>query len=155
MFKLKNSVANRDAFSKIVMSAACGMPPEDFQKYGPNQHKDHQISQEFLLRTGNANELAGEFTRCLGDNLRAELQALRGQKESRREVDLCAWLKSIQFSSSVTALMGNHVMQAYPDFAQDFVDFDRGFLDLVFGFSRFLKPREFAARDKIIGGVKS
>lgn len=153
MFKLKNSVANRDAFGQTVMTAACGMLPEDFQKYGPNQHKDHQISQEFLLRQSNANELAWEFIRCFTDNIRAEVQALRGQEEPRREVDLYAWLKPLQFASSCTALMGNHIMQAYPDFAQDFVDFDRGFLDLVFGFPRLLKPKAFAARDKATAGL--
>lgn len=156
MFRLKSSVANRDGFSQIVMSQACGMPPADFQIYAASQHRDHQISQEFLLRTTYAAELAVEFAHCLGDKLGAELRDLRSREggEAGREVDLCAWLKTIQFESSLVALMGDHVMRAYPDFARDFVKFDRGFLDLVFGFSRFLKPEAYASRDKTLAGVE-
>lgn len=154
MFKLKNSVANRDSFGQTIMSTALGMLPEDFQKYEVSQHKDHQISQEFVLRPSHANELASEFARCFGDNMRAEVRTVRGQEGSRKQVDLCAWLKSIHFTSSCTALMGNHIMEVYPDFARDFADFDRGFLDLVFGFSRLLKPKAFAARDKATAGLR-
>lgn len=152
MFKLKHSTANRDKHSQSITCDVLGMPAEDWTKFGPCQHDDTMIAHEFLLRQSHANEVAKEFSRCHGARLRQEMLAVRAEAGGRRQVDLYAWLKSVQFDASVTALMGEHVLEVYPTFGEDFAAFDQGFLDLLFGFSRMLKPNAFAARDRALAG---
>lgn len=154
MFKLKHSTANRDRFMQTVTCDAMGMPLEDWAKYGPCQHQETQIALEFLLRQSCANEVAKEFSRCHGARLRQEVQVVRAEPGARRQVDLYAWLRTVQFDASVTALMGEHVLEVYPGFADDYASFDASFLDLIFGFSRILKPNAFAARDRAIDGCE-
>lgn len=152
MFKLKNHVANRDGMNETIMRHAAGMSPVDYEKYDSVVHKDHQLSTEYLLRQSHANDLAREFTRCYGDALRSEVQAIQGETGSRKAVDLYAWLQSVQFGASTTAYMGEHIKKIYPGFAKDFFTYDRGFLDLIYGFSKLLKPKAYAARDKVLDG---
>lgn len=153
MFRLKNEVANRDAMNRTIMLNCCGMSAEDYAKYGPNFHLDHNLSQEFLLRQSNANELGTEFARCYRDVLLSELRAIGKEDESTKKVDLYDWLRTAMFKASATMYMGDHILKSYPDFPTDFIAWERGFLDLMFGFGKFMAPEAHSAQAKVIAGA--
>lgn len=153
MFKLKHEIANRDGVTRTIMLNCCGMSVEDYEKYGPAVHQDHQLSQEFLLRQSNANELGIEFARCYRDVLLSELRVIGDGDELTKRVDLYGWLRTAMFKASATMYMGEHILKSYPDFATDFIVWERGFLDLMFGFGKYMAPEAHDAQAKVIAGA--
>lgn len=68
------------------------------------------------------------------------------------EIGLYAWLRPIMMRASVTAFMGERIVNVYPQITEDFLEYDQGILDLVFGVPRLFKPRAYAAQERMLQG---
>lgn len=107
-----------------------------------------RIDLDTLIRTEAVNELTFEFTKTFAKQLDSSFEKLEG------EVGLVTWIKSAMFKASGIALMGTRVFEEFPDYEQQFWDFDRIMLSLFFGLPRFVTPSAYRIRDSIVSTLE-
>jgi hypothetical protein len=68
--------------------------------------------------------------------------------------DLFELLKSEMLRSNINALAGDHFFELSPNFADDFWEFDRLMLVYLRRLPRWMAPKTYATRDRVLGAVK-
>ena len=68
--------------------------------------------------------------------------------------DLYEFLQIQVAKASIEAMCGKHILRLNPTFIEDFWAFDRSVGTLLKGLPRWLCPRQYSARDKILSGIK-
>jgi cytochrome P450 len=150
----QNVVARSFALSKDDVAKQHGLDKNgkkrEFEKAEMDPlHLHEMINNEKLLRSDAVNELTTEFTRVMWDDVSKELPG-KGQSQ---EVGLYAFLRSLVFKASTVALMGEKMIEVYPELEKEFFEFDNIMLALFFGLPRFVIPESFRIRDRTIAGV--
>ncbi|KAG7002111.1 hypothetical protein G7Y79_00029g064070 [Physcia stellaris] len=68
--------------------------------------------------------------------------------------DLYEFLQIQVAKASIEAMCGKHILRLNPTFIEDLWAFDRSVGTLLKGLPRWLCPRQYSARDKILSGIK-
>ncbi|KAI0483446.1 cytochrome P450 [Xylaria cf. heliscus] len=88
------------------------------------------------------SEIASNKTTASSDNDWVELP------------DLYDFWKNIVFVAALNALYGPLLLKLNPDFVQEFWDYNAAIPTLMMGFPRWLTPKAYEARDKVLTGIK-
>jgi hypothetical protein len=159
LFKTKD--ANRLEFNIQIARTSLKVPEEDVRKYHGTDKKDkrlhfeiqeedpvhiaEKVNTDTLLKTDAVNELTAEFSR----QFKGQLDCM----DTAKDFGLVNWLQKHMFEASGRAFMGEKVFQYYPDFCEEFWEFERNMLSLFFGIPEFLLPGAVKARDQVIAGL--
>lgn len=68
--------------------------------------------------------------------------------------DLYTFLQHEVFNAAVEALCGEHLLTQYPGFVDDFWEFDRSVPTLFKAFPRWLTPRPYKTRQRLLDAIK-
>ena len=104
----------------------------------------------YLLGEKSVNELTAEFVRVLRDQVTSKLKG-EGGKGKEKEDGLYAWLQDMMFNASTTAFMGSRMLEVYPNLRENFFNFDRVMLTMFFGIPKWLSPKTYNVREKVLG----
>ncbi|CZS95559.1 related to cytochrome p450 7a1 [Rhynchosporium agropyri] len=109
----------------------------------------HKTLHSHLSGTG-LNELATRFLSCL----ETELLALDiGHEEWTAIPDFYTLIKQTVFKESTTAMCGPNLFSLNPDFTDDFWEFDTHIGKLFKNLPRWMIPKSFQVRDKLITSI--
>lgn len=155
LFKVNHDVANREGFHKTFLLSGTGMSGEDHEKMSVTDKDKFEgdLHLAFLLKQSTVIELTQAFARFFKDELEAAKTPLK--EEKGKGISLYAWLRPMMMRASVTAFMGQHIISVYPQIAEDFLEYDKGILDLVFRVPRIFKPKAYAAQEQMLKGFVS
>ncbi|KIY02676.1 uncharacterized protein Z520_01141 [Fonsecaea multimorphosa CBS 102226] len=156
---------SRELFNQQIALDALGCPKRDTEIMFPStqardipttdnaaqEAKEHKslsmdaINHEFLLNQTAANSLTNKFM--------AHFTASLDSAEIGSEwttIDLLAWLKNIMFHASTAAILGTKILEMNPNLAEQFWDYDAGFLARFYRLPKLVKPDAYASLDKIL-----
>ncbi|KAF2668284.1 cytochrome P450 [Microthyrium microscopicum] len=164
IFKAKGP--NRDRFNEQVMGSGFGFPrsevvkffalgqPASFEYNGREgltaREKQEAISHEYLMKTDAVNELTSTFVFHMRKSLNSDDRLAKGQS---LEIGLVEYLRPHLFKASIVALMGERLLEIYPELSTDFWEFDKYMLTLFFGLPRFVSPKAYKALEKCKAGM--
>jgi cytochrome P450 len=106
---------------------------------------------DYMLRTERVNELTETFMRNLGDELEGDVRLNDGKQ---LETGLATWLKDHMFKASTYAFMGKRILEVYPELTQDFWEFEKAMVPLLFGLPKLMLAKELKARDTAVSGLQ-
>lgn len=141
---------HRDMFNAEIFEKGLNVSPSDTAKFYSDKVGQEKLNDNFLLRSDSVNELTAEFSR----GLRQALHGNADTVEKMGDMGLYAWLRDRMFRASTDALMGERLLQMYPELCTDFFEFDRYFLSLFFGFPRWTMPDAYQRRGMMITKLK-
>jgi hypothetical protein len=152
----------RDRFNYKVLENAFSMKKPEVKKYyglveptGDKINRDPRFATDhpqfdYILRGDRVKELSEIFMKKLDEEL-AKDERLSDGKEL--EIGLAAWLRDHIFVASTYAFLGERLLEVYPELIQDYWGFDKAFLPLFFGLSKFMIPKQYESRDKVMSGM--
>ncbi|OCL09863.1 cytochrome P450 [Glonium stellatum] len=156
---LKARGPTRDSLNLDVAQKGLGIASRDVQTYygfgepadpatglTPTQQQE-KMNHDFLLRGERVNELTAEFTRALAELVAAEPCC-------DQDVGLCAWLARGMFRASTEAVMGRAILDVVEGLVDDFWEFDRGFMNMLYDLPSWFMPKSYQARAKILDGME-
>ncbi|KAK5110468.1 hypothetical protein LTR62_005819 [Meristemomyces frigidus] len=143
LFKARSP--SRDVFEHELFSTVFQLPDEQIRNAEAGKHHEHEMNARYLTRPERVNELTEHFTRVLDQVLSQDAQDVT----SLGEIGLYSWLRDRMFTASTTALMGEQLLQMYPEFCEDFFGFDGDFLKFFFKLPEFSMREAVARRAKI------
>ncbi|KAK5021891.1 hypothetical protein LTS07_010632 [Exophiala sideris] len=154
LFKSKH--VSRDLFNYQIATQGLGASKRDAEVMFPSipssSHSDKKedsmdgLNHEFLLNQSAANSLTNKFMECFRSTLdNADLEDLEW-----KQVDLFSWWKKLLFNASTTALFGTKILEMNPDLADQFWEYDAGFLARFYGVPKIFKPRAYACLDEML-----
>lgn len=112
-----------------------------------NQHRDLNL----ML---NGSSLEGMTTRFIA-TYTARLRETAAIGDEWTEIpDLFAFLREEMFRAACTSLVGERFFELCPDFVKDFWDFDRQVLTYLRRTPRWMAPKAFAVRDRLLASIK-
>nr|POE86524.1 cholesterol 7-alpha-monooxygenase [Quercus suber] len=111
---------SREVFEREMYAKVFLMPPEQVDNAFTGKHFEHEMNTAYLAKPARVNELTAHFTRVLKDVLNQDATEI----VDKGEVCLYQWLRDRMFNASVTALLGEKLLQMYPDYCKDFYGFD-------------------------------
>lgn len=68
--------------------------------------------------------------------------------------DFWLFFRDVTFQASVEALFGEHLLALTPDLRNDFWEFDRYALTCLKGLPRWMSPRAYAVRDRVLAAIQ-
>lgn len=165
LFKAKEPT--RDRFNELLMANVFGLPETEIRKfYGQKgeifqdekgneaptaKQQQENVWHEYLIKTDAVAELTQEFT----DRLKTSFQHDKGLEDGATiEVDMSRWIRDHMFKASTDAFMGTSLLETYPEFVDDFWEFDKAFLSLFFGLPKATLKKEHAALQKVLAGTR-
>ncbi|KAI1608537.1 cytochrome P450, family 7, subfamily B [Exophiala viscosa] len=154
LFKSKN--VSRDLFNRQIAIQGLGTSKADadimFPSAPTSGHIDSKVdtmdalNHEFLLSQSAANSLMSKFM----DFFRSLLDNVDLDSKEWKQVDLLAWWKKVMFNASTGAVLGTKILEMNPNLADQFWEYDAGFLARFYGLPRFIKPRAYACLDEML-----
>ncbi|RMY79302.1 hypothetical protein D0863_00093 [Hortaea werneckii] len=157
----KARTASRDVFERDLFSKVFEFPDDQIRNAEHGKHLEFEMNSRYLIKRERVDELTAQFTAFLDQALDRQQQdddnpggssaAAEGEEEI---VPLYAWLRDRMFTASTRALMGDHLLQMYPGYREDFYKFDTRFLSFFFGLPRFLMGDAFEVRDRIFRNLE-
>lgn len=156
----KARTASRDVFERDLFSKVFEFPDDQIRNAEHGKHLEFEMNSRYLIKRERVDELTAHFTAFLDqaldqqqqdDNAGGSSAAAEGEEEM---VPLYAWLRDRMFTASTRALMGDHLLQMYPGYREDFYKFDTRFLSFFFGLPRFLMGDAFEVRDRIFRNLE-
>ena len=144
MFKdriMKRDVFERDLYSKVFL-----MPEQQVQNAMNGAHFEHEMNAAYLTRPERVNELTATFTKVLDSVLGKDAEEM----VAKDSVALYDWLRDRMFTASTTALLGDKILEMYPNYCKDFYDFDQEFLAYMFGFPNFMMRDAIVRRKRLL-----
>ena len=103
------------------------------------------LNHEYLLSQTAVNSLTNKFM----EYFRSALETEDFDREWKT-VDLLSWLKKIMFNASTTAVLGTKILEMNPNLAEQFWEYDSGFLARFYGVPKFVKPTAYACMDEML-----
>lgn len=158
LFKSKH--VSRDLFNHQLATQGLGTSKRDAELMFPpstenptavektkTDKKDSMegLNHEFLLSQTAVNSLTSKFL----EQFRSALENADLDHEWKT-IDLLSWLKKIMFDASTTAVLGSKILEMNPNLAEQFWDYDAGFLARFYGIPRYVKPDAYASLDKML-----
>lgn len=141
---------HRDKFNADIFEKGLDVSPSDTAKFYSDKLGQEKLNDNFLLRSDSVNELTAKFSRGLRQALHEDFEMV----EQMGDMGLYAWLRDRMFKASADALMGERLLQMYPELCADFFKFDREFLSFFFGFPKWTMPDAYQRRDMMISKLK-
>lgn len=160
----KSRHVSRDLFNHQLATQALGtskrdakimFPPSSSEQERERRQQDKKdsmdaVNHEFLLNQSAVNALTRKFIEYFCKALdEADLA------QEWKTVDLLAWMKKIMFNASVVAVFGTMILEMNPDLAEQFWEYESGFLPRFYGVPRFVKPSAYACMDKLLDRTES
>lgn len=141
----KARTPSRDVFERDLFHHVFGMPDEQIHNAEAGKHFEVEMNSQYLTKHERVNELTSHFTRVLEEVLDKDAQEI----VQLEEIGLYEWLRDRMFTASTTALMGEKLLQMYPEYCRDFYQFDKEFLSFFFQLPKFMMGDAFTNRDRI------
>ena len=142
----KDRAMKRDMFETELYRHVFLMPDEQLRNAIDGKHSEHEMNAAYLTRPERVNELTAHFTRVLDEVLSRDAEDIV-RKDS---IGLYAWLRDRMFTASTTALLGETILKMYPNYCEDFFNFDQEFLAFYFQLPKILLRDAYARRDRIL-----
>lgn len=152
---MKDRKLGRDKFTEQVVVNGLGLSAEECERVN-EFHKvlkpgeisanvqQERLNTEYLIKTERVNELTAEFLRVV------RAQVAHDFADGPGEVNLYQWMRKLMFHASTTALWGDRILEAIPDFEDLFFVFDKDMLSMFYGLPDFLISRQVSNRNKIL-----
>ena len=153
----KSRHVSREGFNHRI-AKALGASKEDTKRMWPSSpgnssngktksKKDNidALHHELLLSSGAAGVLTEKFMECF----QVELNKADIGNEWET-IDLFAWMRTAVFNASTSAVMGTAILDMNPSLANDFWQYDSGFLARFYGIPKFLDPIAWKVRDDLL-----
>lgn len=118
LFRAKSP--NRDEFEADLFGKVFLMPSDQIKNAADGKHFEHEMNAKFLTSFEKVNELTAHFTRVLEDVLNKDA----GEVVQMDDIGLYTWIRDRMFTASITALMGEKLLEMYPAYCEDFFGFD-------------------------------
>ncbi|KAH9819862.1 25-hydroxycholesterol 7-alpha-hydroxylase-like [Teratosphaeria destructans] len=126
------------------------MPKDQVHNAGLTKHMEFELNKQYLAKNERVNELTAHFTKVL----KTVLDEDAGQIVELEEIGLYEWLRDRMFTASTTALLGERLLQMYPDFCQDFFGFDNDFMSFFFQLPSFMLRDAIKRRTRIFDNLE-
>ncbi|KAG8532443.1 uncharacterized protein KY384_002320 [Bacidia gigantensis] len=110
-----------------------------------------QAAHKFLAGSHNGIQLSERYTDILRRNISANDTV---QDDWIDYPDFYAFLRDMMFSASTEALCGSEILRLIPNLAQDFWTYDDHVPTLMKTPYRWLAPKAYKARDKMLDDIK-
>ena len=146
----KDRKLTRDVFEEELFTKVFQFEVEQVRLAQAGKHFEHEMNAQYLTKHDRVNELTAHFTKVLGEVLDKDADAV----EKMGEIGIYHWLRDRMFTASTVALMGEKLLQMYPDYCEDFFKFDIDFLSFFFELPSFMMGDAITNRDKIISKLK-
>ncbi|KAK4545299.1 hypothetical protein LTR36_003479 [Oleoguttula mirabilis] len=146
----KARTPSKDAFERELFIKVFEMPLDQIHNAQAGKHFEHEMNTQYLTRSERVNELTAHFCRVLEEVLDKDAQEI----VKLEEVGLYDWLRDRMFTASATALMGDKLLQMYPDYCVDFYKFDNEFLGFYFSLPKFMMGDAFVRRKRIFDNLE-
>ena len=143
MFKAKSP--NRDYFERDMFEKVFEMPSEQIDNAAAGKHFEYEMNAKYMTNFDRVNELTSKFTEVLDEVLSKDAEEV-SQLEG---IGLYEWLRDRMFTASVTALMGEKLLEMYPNWCEDFFAWDNDFLGFFFGIPPILQRKADQRRKRI------
>ncbi|EMC92021.1 hypothetical protein BAUCODRAFT_151481 [Baudoinia panamericana UAMH 10762] len=137
---------SRDAFDRDLYRQMFDMSTEQVELTEASKHMEHESNVAYLIRSERVNELTAKFTQVLREVLDRDIKETSGASD----LGLYVWLRDRMFTASTIALMGEELLEMYPDYCRDFYVFDNAFLSFYFRIPNFLMRDAYEARARIL-----
>nr|POE73016.1 cholesterol 7-alpha-monooxygenase [Quercus suber] len=141
---------SREVFEREMYAKVFEMPPEQVDNAFTGKHFEHEMNTAYLAKPARVNELTEHFTRVLEDVLNRDATEI----VKKGEVCLYDWLRDRMFTASVTALLGEKLLQMYPDYCKDFYGFDNDFMSFIFELPSFVMGDGVKRRKRIFDNLE-
>ncbi|KAK5134475.1 hypothetical protein LTR08_006392 [Meristemomyces frigidus] len=149
LFKARSpakGVFERDLFKNVF-----AMSDEQIQNAADGKHFEHEMNTQYLTKRERVNELTAHFTRVLQEVLDRDAEEI----VKLEDIGLYEWLRDRMFTASTTALLGEKLLQMYPEYCEDFYKFDYWFLSFFFQLPKFLMADAYKCRDRLITNLEA
>ena len=142
---MKRDQFERDLFGKVFLMSA-----EQIGNAEAGKHMEHEMNAQYMTKHERVNELTAHFTRVLDEEFSKDAEDM----VKRESVTLYHWLRDRMFTASTTALMGETLLQMYPEYCEDFFGFDQEFLKFFFDLPKFIMGEAIARRERIFARLE-
>lgn len=147
---------SRDLFNFQLGTQALGASKEDAEAMFPpsgheSQHdKKDSMNHEHLLSQNAVNTLTAKFIEAFQESL----DGLKFQAEWKT-MDLLSWMRTSIFNSAVRALFGTKILEMNPTLAEQFWEYEAGFLPRMYGVPKLVKPKAYACMDNLLNSTQA
>ncbi|KAK3671323.1 hypothetical protein LTR78_008783 [Recurvomyces mirabilis] len=149
MFKARSP--SRDVFEQELLSSVFQLPDDQIKNAWAGKSHENEMNSQYLTKHERVNELTTHFTRVLDDVLSKDADDVI----NLGEIGLYNWIRDRMFTASTTALMGEKLLQMYPEFCQDFFAFDNEFLMFFFALPEFAMREAVGRRTRILDRLQA
>lgn len=115
-----------------------------------NQHRDVHN----LLNGTALDGMTARFVANLTARLRTTPLVGDSSEEWTELPDLFAFLRGEMLHAACTSLVGEHLFELCPDFCRDFWEFDANVMTYLRRTPRWLAPRAYAVRDRLLAAIR-
>ncbi|CAK1366090.1 unnamed protein product [Cercospora beticola] len=148
LFKAKTP--SRDFFERELFSKVFEMPEDQIDNAEKGKHFEVEMNAKYMTNFDRVNELTSKFTEVLDEVLSKDAKEI----VQLEEIGLYEWLRDRMFTASVTALMGEKLLQMYPNWCEDFFAWDNDFLGFFFGIPPILQRKADQRRKRIYASLE-
>ena len=142
----KDRSMKRDKFEDDLYEKVFLMPEQQIRNAQDGKHFEHEMNAAYLTRPERVNELTAHFTRVLDEVFSKDAEDI----VDKDSIGLYDWLRDRMFTASTTALLGEKILNMYPNYCEDFFNFDQEFLKYFFGIPKFMMGDGPARRKRLL-----
>ncbi|KAK6387055.1 hypothetical protein LTS17_000321 [Exophiala oligosperma] len=155
----RSKQVSRDLFNFQLATQALGTSKEDADAmFPPTGHEFHSqqhenkkdgmeaLNHEFLLSQNAVNTLTAKFIEAFQDSL----DGLEFETGEWKTMDLLSWMRRSIFESAVRALFGTKILEMNPTLAEQFWEYEAGFLPRMYGVPKLVKPKAYSCMDGLL-----
>lgn len=146
----KARTPSRDALDKELYQQVFKMTSDQAKAALDGKHSEEITNGKYMINYERVNELTEEFTKSLDDVLGRDAESI----VEMGEMGLYEWLRDRMFTASCYALLGEKLLEMYPNYCEDFYEFDQEFLKFFFRFPPFLIREATQRRDRIFDNLE-
>jgi len=155
---MENIFGTNKAAGRIYRSDDSGIGPKPLPGSTVTQTNRiwyHQSSAARKYLSGTSLKTIGEkFMEYLTAEVAGNKMMSSAKNEWVEVPDLFEFLKDVVFVGALNALYGPQLLKLNPTFVKDFWDYNAAIPTLMMGFPRWLTPGAYAARDRVLNGLK-
>lgn len=136
----------RTVFEDVLYEKVFQMDQQQINNAQSGKHFEHEMNAAYLTRPERVNELTAHFTRVLDEVFSKDADEI----VKKGSVGLYDWLRDRMFTASTTVLLGEKILEMYPNYCEDFFKFDQDFLPFFFGLPNFMLGDAVARRKRLL-----
>ncbi|CZT21397.1 uncharacterized protein RCC_07260 [Ramularia collo-cygni] len=143
LFRSKS--ATRDVFEVEMFSHVLAMPMEQIEHAEATKQNELELNSKYLFNFERVNELTSHFITMLESALDEDAEHV----VSLDKIGLYEWLRKRMFTASCNTLFGEKLLEMYPDYCEDFFEFDSDLLSFFFRLPGIIMREANTRRAKI------